>query len=151
MKRSDPWLPIGYELPGDVCCQRMVASGEDWQIYDADTGDRLLVATRDLGGRWRDGGLLDADQIEMFEMGPRDLCVVKSRNRYALAAVYDRNSPDSKSDALAFAAAFKSTRAIDATTPLHDAIYVEEFSRLLPTYTITPPAPGVQCIQQAGQ
>jgi hypothetical protein len=38
---------------------------------------------------------------------------------------------------LAFALAFKATRAFDKDSPLQDALYVEKFSRLLPTYSIS--------------
>jgi hypothetical protein len=38
------------------------------------------------------------------------------------------------SEALAFAAAMRETRAIDRTTPFQDGIYVESISRILPTY-----------------
>jgi hypothetical protein len=38
----------------------------------------------------------------------------------------------------------KATRAIDASTPRQDALYVERLSRLLPTYSIT--APVEDCV-----
>ena len=47
-------------------------------------------------------------------------------------------SPESKNEALAFASALRATRAVDAASPLQDAIYVERLSRLLPTFTISP-------------
>lgn len=47
------------------------------------------------------------------------------------------NSPDNKSEALAFALALKATRDIDAESALQDALYVEKITRLLPTYTIS--------------
>lgn len=140
MKRPDPWLPIGQELPGDVCCQRIRMAGDEWQIYEADVGGSLLVVTCELRERWEKSGILESDQLAQFALGKQPLYVFHSNNEYALTTVYDRDSPNSKNDALAFAAALKNTRAIDTTTPLHDAIYVEELSRLLPTYTITPPS-----------
>lgn len=140
MKHADPWLPRGHELPGKIRCQRMRASGEEWQIYDSDADGRLLVASEALGKRWESSGLLKAGRFASSKLGDRDLIVLHSSGEYKLSPVYDRIAPKSKSDALAFAAALKSTRGIDPSTPLHDSIYVEELSRLLPTYTITPPS-----------
>jgi ATP-dependent 26S proteasome regulatory subunit len=134
----DPWLPIGFDMPGNVCCQRLRASGEDWQIFEADTGGGILVVTQELGGHWLDNGLLGSDRLTPVKVAGRELLVLNSSSQYKLATVYDQKAPNTKSDALAFAAALSSTRAIDAVTPLHDAIYIEELSRLLPTFTITP-------------
>jgi hypothetical protein len=52
--------------------------------------------------------------------------------------VSDGQSPNSKTEALAFAQAFKATRGIDKDAPLQDALYVEKISRLLPTFSISP-------------
>ncbi|HKY97279.1 MAG TPA: ATP-binding protein [Gemmatimonadaceae bacterium] len=57
-----------------------------------------------------------------------------------LEPVAESSSPTSKVEALAFALAMKETRAIDRQASLHDAIYVERLSRLLPTYSLTPKA-----------
>jgi hypothetical protein len=141
VKNADPWLPIGYELPGNWRCQRLSAAGDDWQIYDAAEGGHLLIATAGLTSRWEKADILKASQMVAFALGSRQLFALHCADEYALAPVYDRNSPDSKSDALAFAAALKNTRTKDPATPLHDAIYVEQLSRLLPTYTITPQTP----------
>ena len=54
-----------------------------------------------------------------------------------LSPVSEGASPNSKAEALSFALALRATRAIDDATPLQDAIYVERFSRLLPTYSIS--------------
>lgn len=140
MNHDDPWLPRGHELPGGVRCQRMRASGDEWQIYDSDADGRLLVASQTLGERWEKTGLLKAGRFHRFDVGDRDLIAIHSAGGYRLSPVFDQIAPKSKSDALAFAAAIKSTRGIDKSTPLHDAIYVEELSRLLPTYTMTPPS-----------
>jgi SpoVK/Ycf46/Vps4 family AAA+-type ATPase len=51
--------------------------------------------------------------------------------------VSEGNSPDNKSEALAFALALKATRDIDTESALQDALYVERITRLLPTYSIS--------------
>lgn len=141
MTHSNPWLPSGYPLPGNACCKRLLASGEDWQIYATETRSRVLLFGKELCSRWLESHLLNDENISALELGDREMWMLSSHDEYALTTVFDRNAPDFKSDALAFAAALKSTRSIDATVPLHDAIYVEELSRLLPTYSITPPIP----------
>ena len=59
-------------------------------------------------------------------------CSTFSRLSQLTAAAASRSR-----SALAFATALKATRDIDSISPLQDAVYVEKFSRLLPTYGIT--------------
>jgi SpoVK/Ycf46/Vps4 family AAA+-type ATPase len=54
-----------------------------------------------------------------------------------LCPASEGKSPNTKSEALAFAIALKATRSIDKESPLQDALYVEKVSRLLPTYSIS--------------
>ncbi len=111
--------------------------GADWQIYEAQGGGRILVAKQLLAARWIESGLLDASQIFPFEFGGEKYCEFSSGIDNVLAPVIESNSPESKNEALSFAESLKATRDIDATSPVHDALYVERLSRLLPTYSLS--------------
>lgn len=87
MNHDDPWLPRGHELPGGVRCQRMRASGDEWQIYDSDADGRLLVASQTLGERWEKTGLLKAGRFHRFDVGDRDLIAIHSAGGYRLSEI----------------------------------------------------------------
>ena len=92
---------------------------------------RLLIAGSQRGS-WRLG------RSRSFSFGDRRLAAMSSGAGHALLPVSGSPSPNTTMDALAFAVAMRATRAIDTASSLHDAVYTERFTRLLPTYTITP-------------
>jgi cell division protease FtsH len=131
----DAWLPIGHVLPGGYSCGRALFDGPGWQIVELGDCGRALLAQADLAERWIAAGLLAAEQMTTLEFGRARYRALVSNPHYALVPAGEAKSPNTKSAALAFAVALKSTRAIDQMTPLEDAIFAEAISRLLPTYT----------------
>jgi hypothetical protein len=132
----DAWLPIGYSLPDGAKTRMVLQEGPGWQIVGIDGGGRALVVRETLGRRWIEAGLLDAGGFRSFRFGPHDLIEMSFPPGRTVAAVNDCRSPVNRAEALAFAAALKATRAIDADSALQDAIYVAPLSRLLPVYSI---------------
>jgi cell division protease FtsH len=130
----DAWLPIGHILPGGHACGRALFNGPGWQIVELVDRGRALLARTELADRWIASGLLGTEQMSTVEFGRERYRAFASEPHYALAPAAEAKSPNSKSEALTFAVALKSTRAIDKNTSLHDAIFVEAISRLLPTY-----------------
>lgn len=133
----DAWLPVGFTTPDGERARLALHEGTDWQIYEAQGGGRILVTKQLLAARWIESGLLDASQIRSFEFGGEKYCEFSSGIDYVLAPVIESNSPESKNEALSFAESLKATRDIDVTSSVHDAIYVERLSRLLPTYSLS--------------
>ncbi|MEQ1814794.1 MAG: ATP-binding protein [Candidatus Nitrotoga sp.] len=133
----DAWLPVGFSTPDGERARLALHEGTDWQIYEAQGGGRILVTKQLLAARWIESGLLDASQIRSFEFGGEKYCEFSSGIDYVLAPVIESHSPESKNEALSFAESLKATRDIDATSSVHDAIYVERLSRLLPTYSLS--------------
>lgn len=133
----DAWLPVGFSTPDGERARLALHEGTDWQIYEAQGGGRILVTKQLLAARWIESGLLDASQIRSFEFGGEKYCEFSSGIDHVLAPVIESNSPESKNEALSFAESLKATRDIDATSSVHDAIYVERLSRLLPTYSLS--------------
>jgi cell division protease FtsH len=130
----DAWLPIGHILPGGYSCGRALFDGPGWQIVELADRGRALLAHAELAERWIAAGLLGTEQMSMLEFGRERYRALASQSHYALAPAGEAKSPNTKSEALAFAVALKSTRAIDKNSSLQDAIFVEAISRLLPTY-----------------
>ncbi|MCW5220354.1 ATP-binding protein [Verminephrobacter aporrectodeae subsp. tuberculatae] len=133
----DAWLPIGFKLPDGAKSRVTLFGGRNWQILETQGDGRALVAHDDLGTRWMDSGLIELGAFSSFDFGERRLWAISCGPSQVLCPVADGKSPDTKTEALAFAMALKATRSIDTETPLQDALYVEKISRLLPTYSIS--------------
>lgn len=133
----DAWLPIGYTLPDGVKTRVTLFEGRGWQILETNEGGRALLVREELASRWIESGLLDQGVLNEFEFGRQGCWSLSCDASHVLCPVEDGQSPDTKSEALAFAVAFKATREIDPDSPLQDALYVEKISRLLPTYSLS--------------
>jgi len=134
---TDAWLPIGFRLPDGSITRGVIAGGPQWQIVETSGNGRGLIATAELSRRWTDSGLLELGQLAGFDFGDKSLLAVTCGPGATITQIADGLSPSAKSEALAFALALKATRDVDKESPLQDAIYVEKYGRLLPTYGIT--------------
>jgi len=135
----DAWLPIGFKTPDGEQARVALFEGPDWQIYSAAGGGRILVAKSSLAKKWVESGILDEQFINGFNFGEDQLVELSSGIDHQLAPVSSFESPQNAGQAIAFAESFKATRDVDQSSSLHDAIYVERFSRLLPTFSLSPP------------
>lgn len=133
----ESWLPVGFKLPDGAKVRVALFEGTDWQIHETMGGGRALVVQDFLAQRWIESSLIDEGTLEAFQFGDRQLRAISSAPSQALCPVSEGNSPDNKSEALAFALALKATRDIDSESALQDALYVERITRLLPTYSIS--------------
>lgn len=134
---TESWLPIGFELPDGAHCARAVHGEANWQIVETRGGGSALIAKPELVAKWVSAGLIEDGAFSTFSFGTETYREVSCGPSQLLAPLADCRSPEDKNEALAFATALKATRDIDPESPLQDAVYVEKFSRLLPTYGIT--------------
>ncbi len=137
----EAWLPVGHELPGGFRVRKALKGERDWQIVETQEGGRALISTDSLAERWVEGSLVEAGTLERFSFGDLHLRCISSGPEQALDLVAECSSPQSKSEALAFALALQATREVDESCPLQDAIYVERMTRLLPTFGISDRVP----------
>ena len=133
----ESWLPIGFELPDGARCGRPLHGDVNWQIIETWGGGRALLAREDLAAKWIEAGLVEQGDLRECSFGDEKLAEVSCGESQILGPLAQCQSPSNKSEALAFATALKATRDIDSQSPLQDAIYIEKFSRLLPSYGIT--------------
>jgi cell division protease FtsH len=133
----DTWLPVGFALPDGSRSRVALHEGAGWQILETQGGGRALIAQDALAQRWIEAGLLEDGALTPFGFGAQRLRCITSGPEQTLAPVGSGSPPASKNEALSFALSLEATREIDPDTPLHDSIYVERFSRLLPTYSIS--------------
>lgn len=135
----DPWLPLGLKLPDGVPVRGALFEGEQWQLYDAAGKGRALVVEEELAQRWLDAGILAERAFTSVVFGGHRLTVLQSAARHELVPLVEATSPSSLAESMAFAAALRETRKLVRDVPLHDAIYVERYSRLLPTWSSSEP------------
>ena len=133
----DRWVPVGHELRDGSLVGRLVHAGPDWQIFRVDRARSLLIANLKLAERWVRDGLVTDAMLEDLAVGGDRYKAIESGPDHRLEPVGGRPSPQSKSDALSFAISLAESRKVDAESPLHDAIHVERFSRLLPTWSVS--------------
>jgi hypothetical protein len=137
----EAWLPLGFALPDGAKIRLPIQSGEAWQIVETAGYGRALLVKPELVTRWVEARLTEWGSWQTFKFGADSLYALSSGSGLCLSPVNDSRSPNNKSEALAFAVSLRETRVRDAASPLHDAIYVESISRLLPTYTLSTPQP----------
>ena len=133
----DAWLPIGHKLSDGSTTRSALYEGASWQILKTEGKGRALIVHERLANRWIGSGLLDAGVLHPFSFGEQRWCFITCGSSQVLSPISEGESPDTKSEALAFALALKATRSIDKETALQDGIYVEKISRILPTYSIS--------------
>ena len=134
---QERWFPQQHKLPDGAALGRLMHAGPEWQIFRLKGDARMLIARSALADRWVSSQLVPDTVLEPFTFGDEEFKAVSSDPDHRLEPVNEGESPQSKTDGLAFALSLSETRKVDATTPLHDAIYVERFSRLLPTWTVS--------------
>lgn len=131
----DPWLPIGYEISGDISAGRVLYSGDTWQIVRAKDKKVLLVKNQ-LANRWITAGLLKSDRFIKVVFGSDDLFALVTDKQYDLSPIEENQECWDLSDALTFAKSLKFSREHIKGLSFMDSIYSETDSCLLPTYTI---------------
>ena len=135
---KDLWLPKGCNLPDGSKIRSLLYFGDKWQIFDTTGSSNILLTRSELAERWCEGGFLDESLLKEVSFGSNTFQSLSSHKKYTLAPVENGKSPESKLDALAFAFALKESRKLSMDVSFHDAVYVEQYSRLLPTWTLTP-------------
>lgn len=135
---KDQWLPKGYEFSNGLKIRTLKSAGESWQIFEMSDSGRVLVVYDKLVRKWVEQGFLESSLFSSVKFGDASLSILNSKKNFRLAPVEGTDSPANKMDALAFALALRETRKISTVVSFHDAIYIEQYSRLLPTWTLSP-------------
>ena len=134
---KENWLPLNHLVSPRIHLRKLLNTSQNWQIYESDNHTRTLVVTKWLVDQWIEKKLLDSSLVTDLKFGSDEYFAIHSGTEYQLAPIVEFKLPSSKEDALAFAFSLKLTREIVPDVSLHDAIYVERYSRLLPTWTVS--------------
>jgi len=96
-----------------------------------------LFARQDLVEKWNSIRLLDSSLFGEISFGTESFGFLCCHKKYNLEPLESGKSPESVIGALAFSTALKESRKLSVDVSFHDAIYVEQYSRLLPTWTLS--------------
>jgi hypothetical protein len=134
----DIWLPIGYEMSDESKIKELLFSELNFQIYDTTGSNKAIIVRSYLADKWLKSGFIDKNLFNKFIFGSENFYVLYSNKKYVTEPVQKMEPPKSLSDAIAFAVSLKESRRFNDNESLHDAIYIEQHSRLLPAMTETP-------------
>ncbi|NLA38032.1 MAG: ATP-binding protein [Methanomicrobiales archaeon] len=132
---SESWLPSGFQVSGNITIKSILASREEWQILSSDQGNRVLLLKPRLYNKLGVQGLLDPESFERIAAVKEGYYLFVARRGQAISNIQTGPFLKGPANALSFAAAIKKTRDIAPDVPLHDAIYIQELSRLFPTFS----------------
>lgn len=135
---KDVWLPKGYVLPSGAKVCSLLYSGESWQIFTTSNLSNILLARPQLVEKWEMLGFLDRTAFESISFGKDFFWSMASSKEHTLEPVMSGKPPKSTTDALAFSLALKESRLLSSKVSFLDALYIEKYARLLPTWTLTP-------------
>lgn len=136
---AELWLPLEYVLENGSKVLKLLACEEAWQIVLSDAGNRVLVVHRELRDKWVNSRLIGERFFHEEEVDGTTFCIFIGKQEYLISSILHGPYPDDSLQANAFAIALRETRLLDSEVPLHDALYLEQVSRLLPTYTLYAP------------
>ena len=135
---KDAWLPSNFNIQGDDFIKSLSYSGDSWNIYATTNMNNALLVKVELVKRWIDEGLIEENIITPIQFGDSEYRMIVSARDYKMLPLETMKSPESKSDALAFAVSLRESRNACSEPSYHDAIYLEQYSRTLPTWTLSP-------------
>ena len=125
------WLPRGFSISDDKRIKKVISSSENWQIYSTNQDTYVLAVTTALYETWlKDYSLPDGifHEIESNEKYQ----VFCSKGDYLISSLENGPFPDSFGQVEAFSIAFNTTVKLFPDVDLKDAVYIEEYSLILP-------------------
>ena len=125
------WLPRGFSLSDDKRIKKVISSSENWQIYSTNQDTYVLAVTTALYETWLedyslpDGIFYEIESNEKYQ-------VFCSKGDYLISSLENGPFPDSFGQVEAFSIAFNTTVKLFPDVDLKDAVYIEEYSLILP-------------------
>lgn len=127
------FLPRGCHISEENRITKMVATGCDWQIYLTNLDMYVLAVKTPLYEKWASDFSLPEGIF--FEDSINDCKVFLSSSHYLVSSLERGPYPEDNGQIEAFSIAFKTAKDLFPDVDVHDAIYIEEFSLILPVTT----------------
>ena len=130
------WFPIAYKITGKHEYKKPKYESQFWQILEYENS-RLLLVKQQLFEKWASNSLLEDYMFNNFVYSDELYYVIESDNENILRPVEKTLSFADDNDALSFSLALDKTREkIDKNISLHDGIFLEKYSLILPVYSL---------------
>ncbi len=124
-------LPRGFALSEDKRIKRMVASGDSWQIYTTNVEGYALAVSPELFSLWVNQYRV-SEGLFLLRGMHADCRIFAGDKRYLISSMEQGPYVGDSDQVNAFSVTFKKECDVYPDTDFHDAIYIEELSRLLP-------------------
>lgn len=125
-------LPRGFEVSDGKRIKRMIAEDNGWQIYLTNIDSYVLAVTPTLYEYWIKSYSLPRG---LFQENLRPNCIViSSSGSYMISSMSQGPYPENNGQVEAFSIAFNTTTTLFKDVDICNAIYIEEYSLLLPTF-----------------
>jgi ATP-dependent 26S proteasome regulatory subunit len=134
---NKPWLPRGTKLYNDQIVNKLISEGQCWQIILSTFNNFILLVKPVLYSKWIANDLISDSFFQNMTYSNNEYLIFCSKSDYIISSAEFGPYPDNVLSAHAFALALKETRNTNNNASLHDSIFIEQISRLLPTYTIS--------------
>ena len=130
------WFPIGYKITNEYNYKKPKYESESWQILEYDKGNLLLVK-HELFNKWRKESLLEDYMFDEFEYSDEIYYFIESGKDNLLRPVEKTLNFTDDNDAISFYLALNKTREkLSEEISLHDGIFLEKYSIVLPIYSL---------------
>jgi len=131
------WFPIGYDITKDYKYKKPRFTSEFWQILEYENSN-FLLATSELYVKWIMDNLLEKYMYEQFSFNDQDYLLINSDKENTLRPIEKPLNYVDDNDAISFSLSMNKTREkIDSIVSLHDGIFLEKYSLVLPVYSST--------------
>ena len=124
----EQWLPRGTSVTKEKRIKKMITASKDWQIYSTNQDSYVLAATRSIYKEWiynyslPEGICIDYNNYKVF-------C---STGNYLISSLDKGPYPNDSVQVEAFSIAFNTALKLFPDMDLQDAVYIEEYSLILP-------------------
>jgi len=131
------WFPIEYEVTKGYKYKKPKFESDSWQILEYKNCN-LLLANLELYSKWLDDNLLENYMYEFFSFNNKDYLLIISDKENLLRPIEKPLNHINDNDAISFSLSIDKTREeIDSTVSLHDGVFLEKYSLILPSYLIS--------------
>ena len=128
------FLPQGFILPDGTRKGLILAQDSNWQIVKTSAGNYALIVSPVLYKKWLNFNVINLFVPVKLESENVKFFVLSCKKDYLISSIQFGPYPEKIIEARAFAITLHEMRK-NYNFSFHDAIYLEQFSILLPTYT----------------
>ena len=122
------WLPRGTSLEKEKRIKKLISASNDWQIYSTNQDSYVLAATNSLYSKWVEEYSLPEGVFSALN----DYKVFCSSGNYLISSLNQGPYPENNGQVEAFSIAFNTAVRLFPQADLYDAVYIEEYSLILP-------------------